>query len=99
MQPEYRKLIEYDNRQLQEELVPLYRELFAHMTENMWLAEQSTLSHYGALIEFAELWNRALGRTLPTDVAFRIDHNEKTLEPFYKDLDEQFDRLQKEPKS
>jgi hypothetical protein len=94
--PEFRKLIEYDNQQLQDEFVPQYREMLAHVTKNMWLAEPSTLGHYAALVEYVELWNRALERTIPDDVLFELDHDEKKLHPFYTDLDLQFKRLQQE---
>jgi hypothetical protein len=95
---EFQKLLEYDKRQLQEELVPLYREMLDHLTNNMWLAEPSTLTHYGTLVEYVEVWNRSLDKTLPTDVAFEIDHDEKKLYPFYEDLKSQFERLQAELK-
>jgi hypothetical protein len=95
---EFQKLLEYDKRQLQEELVPLYREILDHVTKNMWLAEPSTLTYYGPLVEYVEVWNRSLGKTLPTDVAFEIDHDEEKLYPFYEDLKSQFERLQAELK-
>jgi hypothetical protein len=95
---EFQKLIEYDKRQLQEELVPLYREILDHVTKNMWLAEPSTLTHYGTLVEYVEVWNRSLEKSLPTDVAFEIDHDEQKLYPFYEDLKSQFEHLQAELK-
>jgi hypothetical protein len=64
----------------------------------MWLAEPSTLEHYPALVEYVELWNRGLKQTLPTEVMFEVEHEEKKLYPFYADLDSQFKRLRGELK-
>ena len=97
-QAEFRQLINYDNWQLQEELVPSYREMLAHVTKNMWLAEPSTLEHYDALAEYVELWNRALEKAIPDDVVLQLDHDEKKLYPFYDDLASQFKRLREELK-
>ncbi len=94
--PEFRKLIGYDNQQLQDELVPQYREMLAHVTKNMWLAEPSTLEHYATLVEYVELWNRALDHAIPSDVLLELDHDEKKLYLFYADLNSQFKRLQEE---
>jgi hypothetical protein len=60
----------------------------------MWLAEPSTLEHYTALVEYVEVWNRALEHTIPDDVVLELDHDEKKLHPFYADLSLQFKRLQ-----
>ncbi len=96
--PQYEKIFEYDERQLVEEIVPLYRDMLTHMTKNMGLAEPSTLVHYDAFVEFVEIWNRGLQKTLPTEVVFRINHEEKKLYPFYEDLDRQATRLREELK-
>jgi hypothetical protein len=40
--PGFEKIIEYNNRQLAEEVVPLYRRMVEIFTGNMWLAEPST---------------------------------------------------------
>jgi hypothetical protein len=77
-EPAYEKIMEYDNQQLTEELVPLYRSMLDHLTKNMWLAEPSTLEHYPALVEYVELWNRGLKQTLPTEVMFEVEHEEKS---------------------
>lgn len=93
---EFEKSMEYDNHQLVNDLVPMYREMLAHFTKNMWLAEPSTLAHYKRLVEYVEIWNRGLSKAIPTDVMFEIKHSETDLYPFYEDLESQFKRLQKE---
>jgi hypothetical protein len=95
---EFEKILKYDNQQLTEELVPLYQSMLDHVTKNMWLAEPSTLEHYGSLVEYVELWNRGLKETLPAEVMLEVRHEEKKLDPFYADLDSQFRRLRAELK-
>ncbi len=60
------------------------------------LAEPSTLEHFGALVEFVEIWDRWLDETIPAEVAGALEHGEDKLYPLYDDLSRQFRRLQKE---
>ena len=55
---EFTRIIEYDNRQLREELIPAYRKMVNLFRDNMWLAESETKEYFGQLIEFVELWER-----------------------------------------
>jgi hypothetical protein len=96
--PQYEKIFDYSDQQLEEEIIPLYRDMLAHMTKHMGLAEPSTVKHYGALVEFVEIWNRGLKRTLPAKVVIRIGHEERKLDSFYQDLEMQAERLRKELK-
>jgi hypothetical protein len=91
--PYYHKILDYDQRQLDEEILPLYREMLSHMTKHMGLAEGSTLNHYELLVEFLEIWNRGLQQTLPAKVVNRIGHEEARLHPFYEELEMQAKRL------
>jgi len=91
--PEYVKLIEYDERQLKEELVPIYRKMLELMTDKMWLAEQATLDHYAGFVEFVEIWNRALDKSMPSKVVWRIEHSEASLQPFYDNLASQAEQF------
>lgn len=94
--PEYEKGFQYDAQQLTEELVPLYREMLAHWNKNMALAEPSTQQHYKVFVEYVEVWNRALKKTLADEVTWEIKHEEKNLYPFYEDLEQQVARLREE---
>ncbi len=96
--PQYEKLFHYDERQLEQEIIPLYRDMLAHMTKCMGLAEPSTVKHYGTLVEYVEIWNRALQKTLPTQVKIRLQHEEAKLFPFYEDLGAQAQRLREQLK-
>ncbi len=91
---EFNMIIEHDNRQLKEELMPLYREMIDTFTAKMHLAEPSTRQHFAALVEFVEMWDRSLRGTLPRDVAERVGANEENLQSFYRDLEANFERLQ-----
>ena len=59
LRPEFDKLIEYDNTQLAETLLPLYRQMAQLFRENLWLADIETRVHYQKLIEFIDLWDRS----------------------------------------
>ncbi len=92
--PEYEKIIEHDNQQLKEELIPLYGHMMDLFTAKMHLTEASTRAHFAVLVEFVEMWNRSLRGSLPREVAELVGANEDTLMPFYGDLKTNFDRLQ-----
>ena len=96
--PQFDKVFEYSDEQLRNELIPLYRKMLEHVTGHMWLGEPSTLEHLGTLVEFVEIWNRFLAKTLPHEVLESIDHSEKELYPFYEDLKTQTKRLRQELK-
>jgi hypothetical protein len=91
--PEYEKVFDYNDKQLREEIVPLYKKMLEWFSSHMWLAESSTLTHYPTLVEFVEIWNRA--DTLPGAVAAKLGHSEKKLYPLYDDLKANFDSLSK----
>jgi hypothetical protein len=91
--PAYEKLLDYNNRQLTEEIIPLYRKMLEIFTDRMWLAEVSTVRHYPALVEFVEVWNRFLDKSLPREVIDQIEHKEENLKPFYDDLQKHFTEL------
>ena len=91
--PEFTKLIEYDNKQLQEELLPAYRQMAKLFRENLWLADPDTREHYQHLIEFIELWDRWLAKSIPGEVIERLGHSEENLKPFYDHLRKRHDDL------
>jgi|SRR5208337_2026479 len=92
--PRVEKVFDYNDKQLREEIVPLYRKMLEWFSSRMWLAEPSTLTHYSALVEFVELWNRV--DTLPGSAVMKLEHSEKKLYPLYDDLKTNFERLSKE---
>lgn len=91
--PEFTKLIDYDNKQLQEELLPAYRQMAKLFRKNLWLADPDTREHYQHLIEFIELWDRWLAKSIPAEVIERLGHSEDNLKPFYDHLRQRHDGL------
>jgi hypothetical protein len=96
--PGLQQIIDDNNRQLFEELLPLYRKMVEHFSSHLGLAEASTNSYFGAFVHYVETWNRAERKTLPAEVLAEIGHNEDDLWPFYKDLADNLARLQLELK-
>lgn len=92
--PEFQRVIEYDNKQLEEADIPVYRQMLDLFTSKVHLAEPSTRAHFSALVEFIGLWERFLTDNLPHEVASRIGADEENLKPLYADLNENFARLQ-----
>jgi hypothetical protein len=93
--PAFEAMMQYSEDQLKKELVPLYNQMVLCFTTNMQLAEDATREHFGVLVEFAELWNRNLQSPMPPEVVLCLKHDEKTLYPFYDDLEAQFRMLRK----
>jgi len=92
--PAFEKIIEDDNRKLEAEYIPLYRQMLDLATSKMHFAESSTRQHFGALVEFVELWERCLRGALPGEVVARIGPDEENLSAFYADLEANFTQLQ-----
>lgn len=93
--PDWEQIIGEDNRQLVEELLPTYRQMVDLFATHMGLAEPSTRAHFGALVEFVEVWDRWIKKTIPPEVVEQLGHSEDNLSPFYQDLYDQLDRLSK----
>lgn len=69
------KIIEYDNKQLREELMPLYRKILDLFTEKYWLAEEDTRAYYQDFLEFVEVRERYLAEALPGEVIRKLEHS------------------------
>jgi len=80
------KIIEYDNRQLAKELMPAYRQMVKIFRDKMWLADPDTKEHLPKLLEFVEIWERWLAKSLPREVIEALGHEEKDLDTFYAHL-------------
>lgn len=91
--PEFKQVIEYDNKQLQEELLPAYRRMAKLFRKQLWLADSDTRDHYQHLTEFIELWDRWLAKSIPGEVIERLGHSEDKLKPFYEHLQQRHDAL------
>jgi len=90
---EFTEIVEYDNRQLKEELIPAYKRMVNLFRDNMWLAVPETKIYFESLLEFVELWERWLAKSLPPEVIQALEHSEESLHPFYDHLQNKHDEL------
>lgn len=93
--PEFKRIIDYDNRMFTEELIPAYKAMVKIFRENMWLAEPSTREYFQKLLEFVDIWDRSLDKSMPVEVLEKLKHTEKTLHPFYEHLEQTHSSLRK----
>jgi len=91
--PEFQKLIEHDNRKFSEETLPTYRRMVTIFRENMMLAESDTQPYFEKLLEFVDLWDRWMEKSIPREVIELLDQGEAPLQPFYRNLQENFEKL------
>lgn len=92
----YGRIIEYDNNQLREELMPLYRKMLEVFTEKYWLADPDTRAYYQEFLEFVEIWERCLAEALPGDVIQKLGHSEENVKHFYDHIESKLTALQNE---
>ena len=92
-QPEFDAIIDYENAQWKNELLPCYKKMLEIFREKFWLAENSTREQFQKLIVYIELWERTLGKTIPGDVVARLSVREAELGPLYGDIEQTFQGL------
>jgi hypothetical protein len=97
--PKYEKLNKYSDDQLRTDIIPTYRKMVEHFMSHMGYAEESTIAHYSAFVEFVEIWNRFLSESLPSEVAVRLSQAESKLYPLYDDIEMNAKRLSEEMKN
>lgn len=95
----YKKIIEYDNKQFRDELIPLYRKMLDVFTDKYWLADQDTRGFYQNFLEFVEIWERYLAESMPDDVLVKLGHTEQTVHPFYEHIETRLSELQAKMKA
>ena len=86
--------VSYNNKELSEELIPLYQKMLDVFTEKYWLADADTRSFYQEFLEYVELWKRPI----PPDIGEAIGHDESQLEAFYQHLEIKLSVLQNQIK-
>jgi len=96
--PIFMEIIKYDDRQFAEEIIPVYREMVRRFVDKMHFSDVSTIGYLQELIDFVEIWNRWLAKSLPGEVVERLGHSEEKLLPFYCDVASHFVALQAEVK-
>jgi hypothetical protein len=80
----FKAVIEYNNNQLYEQILPTYDRMVELFTQNYWLASAEVQDQYAELCRFVELWHRFKARSIPGEVIEEIGHDEQRLEPLYK---------------
>ena len=83
----FKNIIEYDNRALEKQLLPAYKQMAAIFRENMWLAESETVEYFQKLLEFIDIWDRWLDNPMPGEVWEKLNHSEENLKPFYEHIE------------
>lgn len=96
--PEFKRIIEYDNAKLHEELLPAYRKMVELFRDFYWLAEPETRAYYPKLLEFVEIWNRWNDKALPPEVLRRLDHGEDNLAPLYLHVEQMHNAIREKLK-
>jgi len=90
----FREIIEYNNRQLADELLPAYRQMLSLFTERYHLADPDTREFYEQFLQYVEIWNRVMAESLPESVLEKLDHHEANLKVFYDHLELRLQQIQ-----
>lgn len=91
----YAKIIDYNNQQLIDSVLPSYHHMVSIFRENYYLADPNTCEYFYTLIEFVNLWDRWLKKTIPEEVLVNLNHNENRLFIFYKEVKKIHDVLRR----
>lgn len=89
----FEAIINYNNQQLTESLIPSYQRMIEVFRENYYLAEPATKAYFKDLLEFVNLWDRWLKKAIPREVLEDLDHGEEILLPFYAHIEEMHNNL------
>jgi hypothetical protein len=94
--PKTEAIVDYHNKQFHEDLLPKYREMLSLFTERYHLANSETRAFYQEFLEFVEVWNMWVAKSLPPDAPKKLDHREEKVKPFYDHLHAMVGHLQDE---
>jgi hypothetical protein len=85
--------IDYNNKLLQERLLPHYRLMRDILREKMWLADADILDHWPTLVKFIDTWDRSF-ETQPHPSIVRVYQvKEQRLNSLYRALEERVQGL------
>ena len=94
----FEKIIEYDNQQFEQELLPYYRKMLEIFTDKYWLADPDTRAYYQDYLEYVEVWDRFMAQSLPREVLVKIKHAEENILAFYEHLERRMEELRQDLK-
>ena len=89
----YKKILDYDSKQWNAELFPLYEEILEIFTKNYWLAEETTKQYYVDLCNFVDVWQRHLDNSIPSDVLKKIENGSDRVRQFFEHMEEEVIKL------
>jgi hypothetical protein len=90
----FQRELDYEDTQLREVLLPLYRQMREHFAAHMSLAEPSTRRNFHPLARYVEAWDHSSEKRFPGDTLRKItDRYGQMLGILYSDLEEQSDHL------
>jgi len=92
----FAKIAEYENAQLDEELLPIYRLILDVFTSKYSYALRSTRQYYEGYYAFVNQWDRVKREALPTEVREHLPHNAKVLHEFFDHIENMLQTLQDE---
>jgi len=90
---DFKRIIEYNNKQLKNKNIPSYREMVNIFKDNWQFASLNTRPYYDLLFEFVDIWERFLDDSLPPEIIDYLNHTEEKLKPFYENLHINHDKL------
>lgn len=89
----FSRSIKYENEKFPKDLLPLYDSMEKTFTNNYWLANSDTKEYYDIFCRYVELWHRYYDNSIPHEVLFEVPIEEKSLEPFYLNLETTLEQL------
>ena len=89
-------VIDYHNKQFNEDIMPKYREMLGLFTDRYHLADADTRAFYPAFVEFVEIWNMSLAQSLTRGALKQLDHREENVKPLYEHIEAKMQHLQEE---
>lgn len=90
------KFDDYDQKTLEDLLMPDYRQMIVLFREKISLAEVSTRRRFENLFEYVETWELFLRKVITSEVTKQLEQGEFKLVPLYQDLEQIHDRLRNE---
>lgn len=92
---QFKRIIDYNNKQLTESLLPSYSRMVSIFREYYYLAVPSTCKYFCPLLEYVDIWDRWLANSIPNEVIEDLDHGERVLHPFYDEIEKTHDKFRK----
>ena len=90
----FAKIVEYENAQVDDELLPAYRAILEVFTSKYSFALPSTREYYEGYYAFVNHWERVKREALPTEVRQHLPHEAELLHAFFEHVENTLQKLQ-----